>query len=83
MHHADATEESHDMYMVTSKQKKNLDPSLSEAFLFLHSISGCDTTSRPYGIGKVTVLLKYAALQKSTSIFMSPSSSKEDIKKAG
>ncbi len=43
----------------------------------------CDTTSRPYGIGKVTVLMKYAALQKSTYILMSPSSSEEDIKKAG
>jgi len=63
--------------------KKKLDPSLSEALLFLHAISGCDTTSRPHGIGKVTVLKKYAALKNSTYIFMSPSSSKEAIEKAG
>jgi len=89
-HHADVTDMTENLYMVTSKQtvcittlKRNLDPALSEALLFLHSLSGCDTTSRPYGIGKVTVLTKYAALQKSTSIFMSPYSSKNDIEKAG
>ncbi|KAK3749685.1 hypothetical protein QZH41_004324 [Actinostola sp. cb2023] len=46
-------------------------------------LHGCDTTSRPHGIGKVTVLKKYAALKNSTYIFMSPSSSKEAIEKAG
>jgi hypothetical protein len=78
------------LYMVTSKQtvcittlKKNLDAALAEALLFLHALSGCDTTSRPYGIGKVTVLSKYAALKESISVFMSPSSLKEDIEKAG
>ncbi|KAK3753792.1 hypothetical protein QZH41_006474 [Actinostola sp. cb2023] len=80
------------LYMVMAKHvqkvcittlKKKLDPSLSEALLFLHAISGCDTTSRPHGIGKVTVLKKYAALKNSTYIFMSPSSSKEAIEKAG
>lgn len=86
-HQANTTDEN--LYMVTSKQtvcittlKKNLDPALSEALLFLHAVSGCDTTSRSYGIGKVTVLTKYAALKKSTSVFLSPSSSKEDIEKA-
>ena len=87
-HHATGTSEN--LYMVTSKQmvcittlKNSLDPALSEALLFLHALSGCDTTSRPYGIGKATVLMKYAALKRSTSIFMSPSSSKKDIAKAG
>ena len=87
-HHADVTDEN--LYMMTSKQtvgittlKKYLDPALSEALLFMHAVSGCDTTSRPYGIGKVTVLAKYAALKKATSIFMSPTSLKEDIEKAG
>lgn len=63
--------------------KKKLDLALSEALLFLHALSGCDTTSRPYGIGKVTVLSKYAELKRSASVFMSSSSSQEDIEKAG
>ena len=90
VYHADATGRSENLYMVTSKQtacittlKRNLDPRLSGALLFLHAFSGCDTTSRPYGIGKVTVLTKYTALQKSASVFISPSSSKEEIEKAG
>ena len=29
----------------------SLDPVLSESLLFIHAISGCDTTSRPSGIG--------------------------------
>ncbi len=89
-HHADATDMRENMYMVTSKRtvcittlKKHLDPALSEALLFMHALSGCDTTSRPYGIGKVTILTKYTSLRKSTSVFMSPCSSKEDIEKAG
>ena len=76
--------------MVTGKQticitelKKNLDPVLVESLLFLHAISGCDTTSRPYGIGKSTVLTKYNTLQHSATTFMSPLSSKQDIEKAG
>ena len=36
-----------------------LDPVLSESLLFIHAISGCDTTSRPYGIGKVSPMAKY------------------------
>ncbi len=76
--------------MMTTKQtvcittlKRNLDPSLAEALPFLHAISGCDTTSKPYGIGKVTVLTKYASLKPYTSVFMATSSSRKDIEKAG
>ena len=63
--------------------KKELGPPLLKGLLFLHAISGCDTTSRPHGIRKVTVLKKNAALKNSITIFMSPCSSKEDIERAG
>ena len=76
--------------MVTAKQtvclttlKEKLDPSLSEGLLFLHAVSGCDTTSRPYGIGKVTVFRKFTELKNSISTFLNPNSSKEAIKEAG
>ena len=49
----------------------------------MHAISGCDTTSRPYGIGKVTVLSKYAALSRAADVFLSADSSKADIEKSG
>ena len=44
----------------------------------MHAISGCDTTSRPYGIGNVTVLSKYAALSRAADVFLS---AKADIAK--
>lgn len=79
-----------DLYMVMSKQivsiktlKKKLDPYLSRSLLFLHAISGCDTTSRPYGIGKVTVFKKVSALRNSVDTFTSPLSSKKDVMTAG
>ncbi|KAL5011387.1 hypothetical protein ScPMuIL_009938 [Solemya velum] len=89
-HYADVTDRSKNLYMMTSKQivcittlKRNLVPALPEALHFLHAVSGCDTTSRPYGIGKAAVLTKYAALTMPTAVFMSPSSTKEDIEEAG
>ena len=87
-HHVDVS--ASNLYMITAKHtvcistlKKKLDPHLSKSILFLHAVSGCDTTSKPYGIGKVGVLQKCKALEDSTSVFMSPSSSKEDIVNAG
>ena len=74
------------MVCITTLRKK-LDPALSESLLFMHAFSGCDTTSKPHGIGKVTVTKKYAALSKSVTVFRSPSSSpfssKQDIEQAG
>jgi len=88
IHHTDAT--NNNLYMVTSKQmisistiKQRLDPTISASLLFLHAISGCDTTSRPFGIGKVTALTKHGVLKKAADVFMLPTSSKKDIEKAG
>ena len=36
--------------------KQLLGPDICEAILFIHGIMGCDTTSRLYGLGKVTAL---------------------------
>ena len=66
-----------------STLKKKLDPSLSKGLLFLHAISGCDTTSRLHGIGKATVLKKFSTLKDSCTEFMCASSSKAAISKAG
>ena len=72
-HHVDVSPPN--LYMITAKHtvcistlKKTVDPHLSKSTLFLHAVSGCDTTSRPYGIGKVGVLQKCKALENSTSV---------------
>ena len=53
--------------------------------LFLDALSGCDTTSRPHGIGKVGVMKQYiyAAVEESAATFMARESSKVAQKKAG
>ena len=33
--------------------KCSIDPVLSKSLLFMHALSGCDTTSRSYCIGKI------------------------------
>lgn len=89
VYHADASDESENLHMITTKQticvtilKKKLNPLLTDSLLFLHAFSCCDTTSRPYGVGKATVCTKYEELQHSTSAFVSPSASKDQIAKA-
>ena len=88
VHHADPA--ASNVYMVAANRtvcvttiKRRLDVQLSESLLFLHAISGCDTTSRPHGIGKVGVLKKYAALEESAATFMASESSKVALEKAG
>ncbi|CAB3982023.1 Hypothetical predicted protein [Paramuricea clavata] len=58
VHHTDPA--ASDVYMVAAKRtvcastiKRRVDVKLSESLPFLHAVSGCDTTSRPHGIGKV------------------------------
>ncbi|CAB4012765.1 Hypothetical predicted protein [Paramuricea clavata] len=67
-----------------SNIKRRVDVKLSdsESLLFLHAVSGCDTTSRPHGIGKVGVLKKYAALAESAATFMASESSKVALETA-
>ena len=88
VHHADPA--ASNVYMVAAKRivcattiKRRVDVQLSESLLFLHAISGCDTTSRPHGIGKVGLLKKYAALAESAATFMASESSKVALEKAG
>ena len=61
----------------------SLDPVLSESLLFIHAISGCDTTSRPYGIGKVSAMAKYKDLHESASVFITPDKGQESVESAG
>lgn len=54
--------------------------------LFLHAISGCDTTSAPFGNGKKKVLQVYKANPKLTEIlavFKNPEANSNQIMEAG
>lgn len=61
----------------------NLGPDLTASLLFLHAITGCDTTSRPYSIGKVMAMSKSHQLKDPASLFMNPNQSHDDVNKHG
>ena len=52
---------------------------------FIHAFSGCDSTSRMYGIGKAAVFKKRTSLSfiRNATVFMTAESSKQEIRKAG
>lgn len=55
---------------------------VKEHLLFLHSWSGCDTTSSIFGKGKgnmVNILKKSPPLQESSRVMMNPDSSQEEV----
>ena len=47
----------------------SLDQDLRNSLLFIHALSGCDTTSRPYGIGKISAMNTFADLQMPAKLF--------------
>ena len=64
------------IYLQTSSElinisilQSSLDPGLSESLLFIHALSDCDSTSRPYGIGKTSLLEKYRDLQEAARLY--------------
>jgi len=63
--------------------KKELNPDLSHTLLFIHALSGCDTTSRPYGIGKVSAMNRYRLLKDSAELFMMSDVKCEEIEISG
>ena len=67
------------------KVKEQLSKELCRSLLFLHAITGCDTTSRLYGVGKATVLKKFEnALQfKEQANVFSCHSAVSDVVTAG
>ena len=61
----------------------SLDQDLRNSLLFIHALSGCDMTSRPYGIGKISAMNKFADLQMPAKLFLTPDVTHLDIEKAG
>ena len=56
---------------------------LSRSLLFIHALSGCDTTSRPFGVGKLSDVAKYEKPEGCASVFLSEQQSHADIEQAG
>ena len=89
IHHFDVSKHK-DIFMQTSSKlisvyalKQNLDDSLISSLLFIHSLTGCDTTSRPHGIGKVSALAKHANLKVFAKMFMLQNKTSREIEQAG
>ena len=66
--------------------QRRLGRELCQRLLFIHAFSGCDTTARPYGMGKGTTLSKVMnnlILGKCADTFTDVNSTKEDVIGAG
>ena len=66
--------------------KNKLGSYICKHILFIHSMLGCDTTSRLYGLGKGTLLTKLQKskpIQQAAEIFDMDKPSNEDIERAG
>ena len=80
----------HDIYFQSKKAllslsdvNSSLTPFVKKSLLFNHAISGCDTTSRPYGIGKTSAKDKAENLHEHAQVFMNYLSDREAIEEAG
>ena len=66
--------------------KEKLGQDLCSNILFIHTILGCDTTSRFYGIGKGAAISKFKAssmFREQANVFHSDSASTHDVIDAG
>ena len=66
--------------------KVDLGSFICQHLLFLHALSGCDTTSRLYGIGKGPILKKLKnniTLQQAALVFHNPMSTHTQVQEAG
>ena len=80
--------------MVTDKQnainpcldskaiRSKLDDDFAKCLPVLHAMSGCDTTSRPFSIGKITTIKKKEKVFAKAKPFLSPTAAQEEIEEA-
>ena len=62
----------------------SFDALIRSKLLFIHAITGCDTTSRLYGIGKTLSKVQCSdELTKISEVFMQENANKDDIISAG
>ena len=63
--------------------QKSLEPASGSSMFFIHALSGCDTTSRPYCVGKSSAMRKYQGLKEFAEVFMKTEQKQEEIEEAG
>ena len=69
-----------------NQTKEQLGPIVCKHILFIHAVSGCDTTSRLFGIGKGQALKTYCSselFQEQAHVFDTNDGNKEEIVSAG
>ncbi len=65
------------------EMKNQLGPVICQHILFLHAVTGCDTTSKPFGLSKSSVLTKAETLTIASQVFLEEGQSKDNIDTAG
>lgn len=95
-----ASLDSHDLFFCSESRKNTkkpctwnikatkqlLGPDICKHILFLHAVLGCDTTSRPHGIGKGASLKKFKEsdiFREQAEVFYAHSASTDDVAEAG
>jgi len=63
--------------------KAELKSVVCKTILFLHALTGCDTTSKPYGVGKASGLAKVESLEMVASVFYEEDQLQSNIDAAG
>lgn len=67
--------------------RDSIGPDICGLLLFAHAFMGCDTTSKPFGLGKGTglkcILNNIEEFKKISSVFMNDKSTKDLVTKAG
>ena len=86
---------SKDLYMVTEKTtskhplidikaiREKLGEECAKVLPVIHAISGCDTTSKPFGIGKVSIMKKCNQIINELKPFLSEQATHTQIEEAG
>ena len=63
--------------------KDHINPDVAASLLFLHALTGCDTVSRQYGIGKVMAMGKCDKLKDHAIAFLTPNQIHDNVNKHG
>ena len=80
----------HDIFLQTASKiinirtlQDHINPDIAASLLFLYALTGCDTVSRQYGIGKVMAMGKCDKLKDHAIAFLTPNQVHDNVNKHG
>ena len=80
----------HDIFLQTASKiinirtlQDHINPDVAASLLFLYALTGCDTVSRQYGIGKVMAMGKCDKLKDHAIAFLTPNQVHDNVNKHG